>query len=175
VRCSPYLNLLSILISYFQTYVILYCLSPSFFPTGKWLNVNGDAIYNTVPWNVCQNETSSSVFYTKKDDRLYAIFLRWPFNNSLLLNCVTATESTEVRFLGIDASAPVDRRIPWTPIVSLNESQQRHQRNAAFEESQPSAGVEVMLPLLTPDVIPCQFAWALVITGFAESSTQRSD
>jgi alpha-L-fucosidase len=140
---------------------------PTFFAAGKWLSVNGQAIYSTQPWNVCQNETLSSVFYTKKEDRLYAIFLKWPSNNLLVLKCVTATDSTEVRFLGLDASNAFGGLIPWTPLVSLKESELSRHRNAAVADIQHSAGVEVMLPLLTPDVIPCQYAWALVITGVA--------
>lgn len=42
---------------------------------GKWLSVNGEAIYGTRPWT--QSEEGSTHF-TSKGDTLYAIMLRWP-------------------------------------------------------------------------------------------------
>ena len=55
-----------------------------------WLNINGEAIYyGTQPWDVCQNEMASSVFYTiKKVDRLYryAHFTQWPVMSKVTLS-----------------------------------------------------------------------------------------
>jgi alpha-L-fucosidase len=74
--------------------------SHSFSPTscgssaGKWLDVNGEAIYSTKPWDVCQNETESSVFYTKTKNRLFAHFTQWPADQILGLRCPIATPDT---------------------------------------------------------------------------------
>jgi alpha-L-fucosidase len=51
---------------------------------GKWLSVNGEAIYATKPWRE-QNETAMSVWYTSKGSIIYAIILSYPSNNQIEL------------------------------------------------------------------------------------------
>ncbi|KAK5642896.1 hypothetical protein RI129_009063 [Pyrocoelia pectoralis] len=53
---------------------------------GKWLDINGEAIYNTKPW-LYQNETSD-VWYTSRSNHVYAIVLVWPEGNTLHLERV---------------------------------------------------------------------------------------
>lgn len=57
---------------------------------GKWLKINGDAIYNTVPWHTQNDTVTGDVWYTVGSDRriLYAIVLTWPVNNKLKLGSV---------------------------------------------------------------------------------------
>lgn len=121
--------------------------------SGYWLNVNGEAIFGTRPWEVCQNESSSSVYYTKKDDRLYAHFIDWPTENILNLNFPIATEETQARFLGLDAMAKGG--VSWSPVTQVTSSTSRRTR----------AGIQLKLPALTPDKIPCDHAWVIVLTG----------
>lgn len=109
---------------------------------GEWLKVNGEGIYGTKPWDVCQNETASSVYYTRKRDRLYAHVTKWPEGNLLRLNCPIATTETHITMLGYTGS-PLSLTGTWTP----------------------AAGIQVVMPALTPDTIPCQHAWVLVLTG----------
>ena len=45
---------------------------------GKWLNVNGDAIYESKPWTVAQNETDLVYYTTDANKNVYAIFFNWP-------------------------------------------------------------------------------------------------
>ncbi|KAG5877499.1 hypothetical protein JTB14_028908 [Gonioctena quinquepunctata] len=50
---------------------------------GQWLGINGESIYGSKPWKV-QNETNG-IWYTSKDDAIYAIILNWPNENTLTL------------------------------------------------------------------------------------------
>ena len=127
--------------------------------SGNWLNVNGEAIYSTRPWEACQNETDSSVFYTKKVDRLYAHFTKWPEGNALTLNCPIATENTQVYFLGLDAATT--GRVGWSGASN------RAVHATSRRTLQMDSGILVNLPALTPDIIPCEHAWVLVLTGLA--------
>eukprot|EP00092_Neocalanus_flemingeri_P062931 GFUD01076035.1.p1 GENE.GFUD01076035.1~~GFUD01076035.1.p1 ORF type:complete len:267 (+),score=70.50 GFUD01076035.1:28-801(+) len=67
---------------------------------GKWLEVNGEAIYGTTPWN-CQNDTiTSGVWYTSKGVNAYAIVLNW--TQQLELGCLTPTTNMALSLLGLE-------------------------------------------------------------------------
>lgn len=121
------------------------------FVLGDWLKVNGEAIYGTRPWEVCQNETQN-IFYTKKADRLYAHFTKWPRGNRLELRCVVPTDKTEVHFLGLKDQS----RLEWI--------------GATDNSRGILSGIRLTLPALTPDILPCEHAWVVVITGLGNSN-----
>lgn len=50
---------------------------------GKWMQVNGEAIYGTTSADV---ESTASVKFTARDGKLYAFILDWPSNGKLELN-----------------------------------------------------------------------------------------
>lgn len=114
---------------------------------GQWLQVNGEAIYSSSPWSVCQNETSQSIYYTTKNDTIYAILTEWPETNYLKFECLTPSIHTRIRFLGLDPSLTIQ----WKKM-----EQGKGNKNQL---------VVVHLPLLTPNLIPCQHAWTLAIDG----------
>lgn len=61
---------------------------------GKWLQINGEAIYESKVWQVSQNDSKTSdVYYTKSknSDTLYVLFQSWPNNNELTLYSLNET------------------------------------------------------------------------------------
>ncbi|XP_068824815.1 tissue alpha-L-fucosidase isoform X2 [Capricornis sumatraensis] len=104
---------------------------------GKWLSINGEAIYASKPWRV-QSE-NSSVWYTSKGLAVYAIVLHWPEYGILRLISPIATSATEVTMLGIQND------LKWSP--------------------NPDKGLLVFLPELPPSALPTEFAWTIKLTG----------
>ncbi|WP_157208944.1 alpha-L-fucosidase [Mariniflexile maritimum] len=88
---------------------------------GNWLSINGDAIYDTKYWKTFgegptevkkghhsegQNKdfTGQDIRFTKKGNKLYAIMMAWPENNSVLIKSVKSSENkvSNVKMLGSD-------------------------------------------------------------------------
>ncbi|KAJ1177908.1 hypothetical protein NDU88_003160 [Pleurodeles waltl] len=67
---------------------------------GKWLSLNGEAIYASKPWRIQKENSTCSVWYTSKDSKVYAIFLNWPQNNVLNLPSPKPCAQTNVTMLG---------------------------------------------------------------------------
>lgn len=105
---------------------------------GSWLNVNGEAIYSSVPW-IHQNDTvTPGVWYTskvKENDAVsvYAIVLKWA-GNQILLGAPKATSSTKVTMLGYPSM---------------------------LKYVQKSQGLVIQIPSIPPNKMPCQWAWVL--------------
>jgi len=65
---------------------------------GRWMDVNGEAIYGTRPW---KKFGEGQVRFTQKDDVLYAVALVWPENELLIESVGTKLESGTVRGVGL--------------------------------------------------------------------------
>jgi alpha-L-fucosidase len=126
---------------------------------GDWLKVNGDAIYKTKPWKVAQNQTDVGAYYTTKDSTVYALVTRWPKDNRLVLSAPTPTTNTQVRMVGLGTGK--GELLEWNYLGA--------------KEFDSEAGIIIEVPPLTPDVIPCQHAWAFAMTKILQVNKEKRD
>lgn len=131
---------------------------------GKWIDVNGDAIYSTKPWSVCQNETAHDVFYTVKGKILYAIMRTWPEDDKLRLKCPLATKQTKARLLGVDSTK---KNVLWSKksTAKVTSDTEAGKDARALQSQSFQNGLELDLPNLNPTTIPCDHAWVLELQG----------
>lgn len=114
---------------------------------GTWLEVNGEAIYGSRPWRSQNDTVTPGVWYTSKNDTVYAIVLKWPKNNKLALGSLSLRKGASVTMLGLDG-------YDLTPYSALTP------------ENWINVGLTVItFPPLTPDVLPTPWAWVLKIQG----------
>ena len=74
---------------------------------GEWLAVNGDALFDTRPWQVAEGKTDGGVAvrFTQKGDSLYATLLDTPATTQFVLANLQAAPDTTIGVLG--QSTPV--------------------------------------------------------------------
>ncbi|XP_053123094.1 tissue alpha-L-fucosidase [Hemicordylus capensis] len=106
---------------------------------GKWLSINGEAIYESKPWRVQKENGTDNTWYTSKGAIVYAIFLTWPERSILKLSSPVSSASTQVTMLGF--SEP----LKW--------------------QASPGKGVLITLPSATPSLLPLQHGWTLKLVG----------
>jgi len=104
---------------------------------------NGEAIYNTKPWDVrSENTTVSPIYYTSKNSTIYAIFIRWPDSSQITLTVPIGTKDTRVTLLGYG------------------------ERNYVYKSD---VGLTISLPPLnTGHPLSLEVAWVLKITNLAK-------
>ncbi len=103
---------------------------------GRWLEVNGEAIYETRKSPIPKQErTSQEVYFTCKDKELFCIFTRW--TDSIEIKLAEGEKVKDIHMLSHDGV------IQWE-LVEGNK-------------------VRIHIPRLTINEIPCLYAWTLKI------------
>ena len=69
---------------------------------GKWLEVNGEAIYGTRPWEYPEGKTIDNieVRYTQKKDALYAFLLDKPQGDRITIQSFNIEKNSRIQLLG---------------------------------------------------------------------------
>lgn len=80
---------------------------------GDWMTVNGDAIYDTEPWEVYggTSESGKRIRFTRKENRLFVIFLNKPGKSETLAN-ILPDKNSAMRLVGSDVE--LDWRLKGT-------------------------------------------------------------
>ncbi len=127
---------------------------------GEWLDVNGEAIFNTKPWRVIEegepipykhsvkiitkdgwkikNKTIQPIRYTMTDDAVYAVTLHWP-KDELVLQSPRKAGEINVELLG--HPEPLQWKIDDDGAISID------------------------VPDLSIDEVPCRHAYVFKLTG----------
>ena len=74
---------------------------------GEWLNVNGEALFNSRPWVRASATTpeGADMRFTSKGEALYTVFLHPVAGKDLKIPSVRAVEGTTAQILGSTAKA----------------------------------------------------------------------
>jgi alpha-L-fucosidase len=102
---------------------------------GKWLKVNGEAIYGTRTWTIAHRQADIAAFFTAKGKDLYVILTRFP--------------SGAIVVKGVESRPAA---------VSLLGS------SAKVKYSYSGKNLTIYPPALTPATTPCHDAWTFKLT-----------
>lgn len=103
---------------------------------GKWLDVNGEAIYETKAWEgVAMTHNEASVYFTRKGKDLYVLLTRWPEEG---LTIEGVQKPLDVKMLGFSGK---------------------------LKTTYKAKALRIQSPVLSPAMLPCQGAWVFKLVG----------
>ncbi len=102
---------------------------------GKWLKINGDAIYESRKRESIKRDAAQNIFFTTKKKTLFCIFTKW--KNSIEIQLSEEEKVKNVVLLGSD------KKIEW----KISDSNK----------------LKIEIPKLTIAEIPCLYAWTFKI------------
>ncbi|XP_047475307.1 alpha-L-fucosidase-like [Penaeus chinensis] len=108
---------------------------------GSWLDVNGEAVYDSVPWKHQNDTLTPGVWYTSKGNLVYAMVLSWPEKDVLTLGSVRPTPQTHVAMLAY----------------------QDDHGSSSLQFTILQDGIAVTFPAMSR--VGSQWAWVLVLQG----------
>jgi len=104
---------------------------------GKWLKVNGEAIYGTTAWNERpETRQTNKVFYTLKHDALYVLCTTWP--------------DQPITIPGVKQRGKVSLLGSQVPVKSALKNGQ----------------LTLQVPAIRPGQLPAEHAWVFKVEGF---------
>ncbi|KAK6176150.1 hypothetical protein SNE40_014489 [Patella caerulea] len=112
---------------------------------GNWLSVNNEAIKSSRPWTTQNDKLSPNVWYTKKQNVVYAIILGFKSGVTLSLTAPKSDHDTHVHILGYNGP-----QLTWLPRLD--------------------GGMDITIPAIPYNKIPSNFAVTLKLTGLANHS-----
>jgi alpha-L-fucosidase len=73
---------------------------------GKWLEINGQAIYGTRPWVRAEGKATEGigVRFTQKADELFVFLLDTPKNSTITINSLIVAKDAKIKWLGYEDS-----------------------------------------------------------------------
>jgi alpha-L-fucosidase len=77
---------------------------------GKWLRVNGEAIYGTRHWKTFGG---GNIRFTRKGNTLYAIALKWPEDGVLTIKSLGSTTKVSTGGIGSISLLGSDAELEW--------------------------------------------------------------
>lgn len=140
--------------------------------------------------NPTKQNTTKLVYYTRTKNILFAHLTEWPLGNQIHLSCPQASTNTTIRLLGYSPAAGVagaahddddmaaalasTATLTWRRQESTNDDEGKG-TTTRVTTTKVQNGMLVDLPLLTPNLIPCQYAWVLHMTDIANLDDEDGD
>ncbi|CAG5136669.1 unnamed protein product [Candidula unifasciata] len=120
---------------------------------GKWLKVNGEAIYKTHVWSNQSDIVAKDVRYTARTEgnatTVYAILPDWPATGNITLGSPIASASTNVSLVGYPGN------FQYTSLGS--------------------GGITVTLPPIPVSRMPCEWSYVLRLEGLQNQKTELDE
>lgn len=78
---------------------------------GKWLEINGEGIYGTRPWNKAEGKTTQGIDirFTQKKDALFIHLLDKPKDNEIIIESLKIANESRIQLLGKEKNLDWDK------------------------------------------------------------------